>query len=376
MSPIYGPNPPASHARAEAHPPSGQLSSGIKMYVNAVYYLNQHVYNNQPPSTLKLGIISHVFYAFAKLERDGTVQLGDQWADSQMAVDGQRGCLGSFAALKQQHPHLKLILSIGGGNGSEHFAAVASHYSRREKFGGTARALVDHCGLDGIDIDWESPCTAQEGQDYSELIATARRHLPTPQFLLTSAWPAGAWALQHIDVALAQRYLDYINLMTYDFSGPWVDAAGHHAQLWSPQHPHNDAAKLSGHSAVCYLRSRGVLAHKLILGIPAYGRSFVGARGVGDAFTGHGGSDGAFEYKELPRPGSYEQVDQTACAAFTVGGEEGFVSYDNPQTVSTKAGYVVSTGLGGLFYWTGTGDGQGPKSLVETGFKTLHGQIA
>ena len=33
--------------------------------VNAVYYPNWRVYRQQPPSSLRLGFVSHVFYAFA-----------------------------------------------------------------------------------------------------------------------------------------------------------------------------------------------------------------------------------------------------------------------------------------------------------------------
>lgn len=171
---------------------------------------------------------------------------------------------------------------------------------------------------------------------------------------------------------MVQNYLDFINLMTYDFSGPWVDAAGHHAQLWAPRHPHSDAASLSCHSAVSYVISQGVPSKKVLLGIPAYGRSFLGASAIGQSYNGHGGEEGTFEYQTLPRPDSQEYVDDQVGAAYCVGGDGGFVTYDNPQTVKMKAKYVTQHRLGGLFYWTGTADAKGPRSLVETGYNTLH----
>lgn len=171
---------------------------------------------------------------------------------------------------------------------------------------------------------------------------------------------------------MVQNYLDFINLMTYDFSGPWVDAAGHHAQLWAPRHPHSDAASLSCHSAVSYVISQGVPSKNVLLGIPAYGRSFLGANAIGQSYNGHGGEEGTFEYQTLPRPDSQEYVDDQVGAAYCVGGDGGFVTYDNPQTVKMKAKYVTQHRLGGLFYWTGTADAKGPRSLVETGYNTLH----
>lgn len=164
----------------------------------------------------------------------------------------------------------------------------------------------------------------------------------------------------------ASTYLDFINLMAYDFSGPWTDRAGYQSQLHTPQKPYSDAATISCQSGVRYLISQGVPSRKILLGIPAYGRSFLGAKKAGDKFTGQGGEDGVFEFRDLPRPSAKESVDANVCAAFCVGGDGGFVSYDNQETVKTKATYAKQHSLGGLFFWTGTGDAPSPKSLVET----------
>lgn len=48
------------------------------------------------------------------------------------------------------------------------------------------------------------------------------------------------------------------------------------------------------------------------------------------------------------------------------------VSFDVPETVRIKGEYVRSTGLGGLFYWTGTGDRDGEaEGLVGVGFEEM-----
>ena len=160
--------------------------------------------------------------------------------------------------------------------------------------------------------------------------------------------------------------------MTYDFSGPWVDTAGHHAQLFTPKHPHNEAASISCTSGIELMVSNGVPTNKIVVGIPAYGRSFLGAKKIGQAFSGSGGEEGTFEYKDLPRPSTKEEVDKSVGAAFCVGGDGGFVSYDNPETVKMKASLVRKSKLGGLFYWTGTADVRGSRSLIETGYNSMH----
>ena len=109
------------------------------------------------------------------------------------------------------------------------------------------------------------------------------------------------------------------------------------------------------------------------MGIPVYGRSFVGADNVNEPYSGADGDDGVFDYCDLPRPGAKEVYDESLGAAYCVGGSDGgFVSYDTPQTVEQKAKFVTNTRLGGLFYWHITADKRGVNSLLETGYNTLH----
>ena len=164
--------------------------------------------------------------------------------------------------------------------------------------------------------------------------------------------------------------------MTYDFSGPWTDLCGHHAQLYSPKNPHNEAARVSCSSAVVYAKSRGVKPKKILLGVPAYGRSFLGATKAGDRFVGHGGDEGTFDYKDLPRPGALVKFDEEAGAVYCVGGDGGFVTYDDARTVQMKAQFALKEGLGGLFFWTGVGDSQDSTSLVEASYRILYPEHA
>ncbi|KAF2836276.1 glycoside hydrolase family 18 protein [Patellaria atrata CBS 101060] len=353
-----------------ATPPS---PPAMRIFSNGVYYPNWHIYRKQPPSSLNLDVISHVFYAFAWIRPDGSIYFSDEWADSQIEVDGVHGCLQACAALKKRSRVLKVILSIGGGGqGSEPFAAVAHDAEKRKVFARSALDIVLKYGLDGIDIDWEHPSTPQQGFDYVKLLNELRMYLPRPHFVLTSALPGTEWALQYINLAEASNQLDLLNLMAYDFVGPWVDTCGHHAQLSTPKEPHNHAATISCHSGVAILLSKGVPKHKILLGIPVYGRSFLGTKGVGHAFKDQGGNEGTFDYRELPLPSTQEEVDEEVGAAYCVTKEGEFVTYDNPKTVSMKACFVKENELAGLFYWTGTGDGAGSRSLVYNGYVGLH----
>ena len=147
-----------------------------RLSVNGAYYPNWRIYRQESPATLQLNRISHVFYAFAYVKPDGTLyvrvptpalylseadregQLSDEWADTQMEVDGHKGCLRSFQALKTGFPHLKVVLSVGGaGKGSEPFAALAGDEQARHRFGDSARDLCVAFSLDGIDSAYPPP---------------------------------------------------------------------------------------------------------------------------------------------------------------------------------------------------------------------------
>lgn len=128
--------------------------------------------------------------------------------------------------------------------------------------------------------------------------------------------------------------------MAYDFFGPWSSRSGHHAQLYSM-----NREETSGSSGVGHLISHGFPARKILLGIPTHGRSFLHAAGPGHRFRGGGGEDGAFEYHQLPRTGCAETVDKRHVVATCIGGDGGFITYDNPETVKTKAGFCKQKGL-------------------------------
>lgn len=198
-------------------------------------------------------------------------------------------------------------------------------------------------------VVWQYPCTPQQGNDFLALVAAIRIHLPEDHYLLTAALPAVKPVLQNIDLRQTAEYLDTINLTAYDFFGGWSHKTGHHAQLYamSKDEP-------SGDSSVRYLLSSGVPGKKILLGVPLFGRSFLHTTGPGHKIRGLGGEDGSFEYKQLPRKGAKEQVDKRAIAAYCVGGDGGFVTYDNPDTVKVKANFCMQKGLGVRHFGFGT----------------------
>lgn len=68
------------------------------------------------------------------------------------------GNLKKFAALKEEHSKVKLLLAVGGWNeGSTKYSNIASSATKRAVFIASALAMVQKYDLDGFDLDWEYP---------------------------------------------------------------------------------------------------------------------------------------------------------------------------------------------------------------------------
>lgn len=77
-------------------------------------------------------------------------KLLDEFGDLVKAVD-EKGALAALAKFKLQHPHVKTLVSLGGGSGSAEFLRLAARDASRETFASEARALCDRYGFDGVD---------------------------------------------------------------------------------------------------------------------------------------------------------------------------------------------------------------------------------
>jgi chitinase len=116
--------------------------------------------------------------------------------------------------------------------------------------------------------------------------------------------------------------------------------------------------------------ANGVTTSKIIMGLPLYGRSFEETAGLGLPFTGVGSGSweaGVWDYKVLPRAGATEYYDSEVVGSYSYDGStEELISYDNVETIKTKANYIMNTGLGGAMFWESSGDRNDTESLIST----------
>lgn len=112
--------------------------------------------------------------------------------------------------------------------------------------------------------------------------------------------------------------------------------------------------------AIAWYGAAGVPPHKLILGIPLYGRSFMNTAGPGTPFSGMGqGSweQGVYDYRALPLPGSYVVQNNQMMASWSYDYQNReMISFDNEAIGVLKGNWIREHGLGGSMFWELSGD--------------------
>jgi chitinase len=186
--------------------------------------------------------LTHLNYAFAKIA-DGECAVVDPYAATDKAYPGDkqdpgvlRGNFNQLQQLKKQHPHLKTLISVGGWTLSGPFSDAALTKESRAKLAKSCVAFMKKYEFDGVDIDWEYPVGGglesnkkrpEDKQNFTLLLAELRAQLDEAgkadkkQYLLTIAAPAGARNMVNLELDKIHPYLDWLNLMAYDFHGPW-----------------------------------------------------------------------------------------------------------------------------------------------------------
>ena len=304
------------------------------------------------PAVIHPEKLTHINFAFAHIGADGRVSL----ADTAMAANLKR-----LVGLKKTNPRLKVIISIGGWE-ADGFSDAALTEPSRAVFVDSALELVRKYALDGVDIDWEYPGQGVAGIKYRAedqhnftLLLKALRDKLGNRLLLTIA-SADREYFQHTEMDQLHVYLDWINVMSYDFFNSLTPTTGHHAGLYksSTAAPTDRDAD----SSIKQHLAAGIPAEKIVLGVAFYGRGFTDVRAVSHGLNQpYGRFESAHDYAELAnsligRQGFERYWDDEAKAAYLWNSaSRTFISYDDPQSIRTKARYVKDHHLGGMMFW-------------------------
>ncbi|MFF7554282.1 glycoside hydrolase family 18 chitinase [Streptomyces olivaceus] len=357
--------------------PSGKVNLGY-FTEWGVYGRNYHVKNLVTSGSASK--ITHINYAFGNV-KNGQCTVDDTFAAYEKAytadqsVSGAadtwdqplRGNFNQLRQLKAKYPNIKILYSFGGWTYSGGFGQAAQNPAA---FAKSCKAVVEDPRwadvFDGIDIDWEYPnacgltCDSSGAAAFRNLSQALRSEFGQ-DYLVTAAITgdgSSGGKLDAADYGGAAQYLDWYNVMTYDYFGAF-DADG-------PTAPHSPLTSYSGipaagfnsADAIAKLKAKGVPSAKLLLGIGFYGRGWTGVTQSAPGGAATGAAPGTYEagiedYKVLKN--SCPVTGTVAGTAYAHCGNQWW-SYDTPSTIASKLTWAKNQGLGGAFFWEFSGD--------------------
>ncbi|MEY2848974.1 MAG: hypothetical protein RI885_1639 [Actinomycetota bacterium] len=422
-----------------AVPAAADPPSSLNGYRNVGYFAQWGVYARdfrlkQLQDSGSAADLTHINYAFGNIDNQslecfiankaqgegpsGSDGAGDAYADFGMgytaanSVSGTAdtwdqplaGSFNQLKQLKQLHPDLTPMISLGGWTWSKNFSSAAATDASRKKLVSSCIDLyikgnlptIDGRGgpgaaagvFEGIDIDWEWPGSpngnvgnvvdaANDRNNFKLLLKEFRTQLDAygattgKEYTLSAFLPAnpvdirsGGWNDPEIF-----RYLDFGNVQGYDFWGGWAPSlTGHQGNLFDdPRDTRPAGQRFSVQAAVEQYTDAGIAPAQLGLGLAMYGRGWQGASSSAAWGAASGTAPGKYEagnnnYDDIRSLGT-DYFDASVGAAWRHDGSQWW-SYDSPRSVDQKAKWIVSTGLGGAMWWDLSGNRDG--SLMDS----------
>ncbi|KJH50189.1 chitin recognition protein [Dictyocaulus viviparus] len=355
--------------------------------------------------------LTHLVIAFFAMKSNGTLHLdGGNPASSR---------LNQIMTVARRHKHLRVLFAIGGWENSQYFTLHTADRSRRMILIDNIIEVIKRYNFDGVDIDWEYPVTggSVEGvpadrANYVHFLRELRSRLnqyeermnQSKRFLVSFAGAAGYWVLKPgFDLVQLTKYVDFINVMSYDYFGAWQSKWGAFTGPPAPLYFASPKSKckrirlrlqrrgratthvrfsgrLNVDSTMKYYSCQINATNKLNMGLPFYGRYWLN---VGDAVDE---SDEmwrrAMTMNESDTNFKVQKHVEYLSSSFEEGGEvkwrrlisrfdtsrakfhqrskssflwipenKTFVGFESPESLNYKIDYAIANHFGGVMIW-------------------------
>ena len=324
------------------------------------------------PAQIDASKLTRINYAFANIQ-NGRMVPGSP-------ADAQNFAI--LRSIRHTNPDLTILISVGGWLWSTNFSDMALTRESRAAFEDSVMQFLTRYDLDGLDVDWEypgmpgagHPFRPEDKQNFTSLLRELRERFDASarrgrRLYLTIAMGASDEVLANTEMQKVQRYVDTVNLMTYDYYEPGSESiTGNHSPLYADL---ADPKAASSADTVRAFQKAGVPAEKILLGVPFYGHEWGQVKDQ---------NHGLFQVGKAV-PGAYTPfsvIDTTMLASgFTRHWDDAskvpylynpqqqiFVSYEDPESLKLKCQYIRSQKLAGIMFWEYSGDSNG--KLLQT----------
>lgn len=219
-------------------------------------------------------------------------------------------------------------------------------------------------------MDWEYPAQrdgdpAVDKANFVLMLQDLKEALAPHGLLLTAAVASAEFSSSiSYDIPNVAKYLDLINIMAYDLHGAWENTVGINAPMYPSAVDVTPLQRqLNVDASIRYWLSQGAPKHKIVLGVPLYGRSFTLANpaqtAVGSPATGAGT---AGQYTREPGMLGYNEICETQSqwtrkwesqqlTPYAHRGNQ-WVGYDDQESLAIKMQFIKDLDLGGAMVWS------------------------
>jgi chitinase len=306
-----------------------------------------------PPRNIDFRLYTHLCHAFLVADGEGTLQKRETVPSRELTTDAHKA-------------GVKVLLSLGGWGWDKQFASIVSRPESEERYVRAVVEIVDGFDYDGIDLDWEYPDTEPEVAGFERLALRFRKELDaiaarkkTPM-ILTMAASANPGTLRWLSREFLLDTMDWINVMTYDFTGDRTGYAGHHSPLFASSKQPGDNPRSTERTMHHLVEERGLPADRLAVGIPLYGRGFAVAEpyaSTRDAPRAKGRvPQGNYSnlHRLLNEQGWQRRWDDETRNPWLIGPDRDrpvVIGYDDAESVAIKTRWALKQGFRGVFFW-------------------------
>lgn len=300
----------------------------------------------------EVSLLTHINYAHGRFANPSTGDGGIVITESKKAP------IKDVVALKSVNPKLKVCLMVGGWGGhADGFSMMARDAAKRTEFCQSVKSLLEKNQMDGVDIDWEYPTQSADNETGADPSDTQNFNLVLKELRETLGQDkiisfASSSSARYVDWKTAIKYLDYVNVMTYDMGAA---PNGHN----SPLHKSAKFNHRSWDESVKAHEDGGVPRERMVMGVPFYGKAeknpAEGTKIFDYSVRYYEIPDilnkGKYKGKDLARPVTRVWEPSSMVPYLIDAAGKNVLSYDDPESVSAKGSYVKANGMLGAMFW-------------------------